>query len=210
LMDHSAKRPTKLPGRRCFARRQLPPLILMTDDVRLADPLPAVTRLPRGCAVLLRHYADPNRAKLARALVPLCRRHGIKLLIAGDARLAAAVGADGFHLPEAMLRRGCRRWQAWRKPHWIVTAAAHSRASLRAAARLGADAALLSPVFHTASHPDAAALGVLKFARWAGESPVPVYALGGIGAHNGRRLAGSGIVGIAGISGLMAEKPAGP
>jgi thiamine-phosphate pyrophosphorylase len=89
-----------------------------------------------------------------------------------------------------------------RRRDWIVTAAAHSPIAIRLAARLGVDAVLLSPVFATASHPDARTLGPLRFARWARESPVPVYALGGIDAARARRLRGSGAVGFAGIGGL--------
>jgi thiamine-phosphate pyrophosphorylase len=201
-MTHNPKNLTKLIARLNFGTARLPPFILMTDEARLPDPLAVIPTLPRGGAVLLRHYASPARTELAHALAPVCRRHGIRLLIAGDARLADAVGADGLHLPEAMLWRGSRRWRCWRTPHRIVTAAAHSPAALRAAARLGIDAALLSPVFATPSHPHAPALGVARLARWAYASPVPVYALGGIDAGNVRRLAGCKIVGIAGIGGF--------
>ncbi|MEX2451202.1 MAG: thiamine phosphate synthase [Rhodospirillales bacterium] len=183
----------------------MPPFILMTDETRLPDPLAVIPTLPRGGAVLLRHYASPVRTELAHALAPVCRRHGIRLLIAGDARLAEAVGADGLHLPEAMLWRGPHRWRCWCTPRRIVTAAAHSPAALRAAARLGVDAALLSPVFATPSHPHAPALGVARLARWVYASPVPVYALGGIDACNVRRLTGCKIIGIAGIGGFAPE-----
>ncbi len=43
----------------------LPPLILMTDGERLADPIPVVETLPSGGAVILRHYGDPGRDALA-------------------------------------------------------------------------------------------------------------------------------------------------
>ena len=181
--------------------RPLPPLILMTDDERLADPEPVIAALPRGSAVIVRHYRAPGRAALARRLRRLCRARGVLLLIAGDARLAVAVGADGVHLPEAMVRAAPQRWRLW-CPGRLVTAAAHSPAALFLAARAGADAALLSPVFPTASHPQAASLGPLRFARWCRRAPLPVFALGGVGAHTARRLAGCGAVGIAGIGGF--------
>jgi thiamine-phosphate pyrophosphorylase len=177
----------------------------MTDADRLPDPAAAVARLPRGSAVILRHYGVPGRDALARDLVALCRGRHIRVLIAADARLARAVGADGLHLPEAMARRGPGIWQPWRRPDWIVTAAAHSRAALFRAARAGADAALLSPVFWTASHPLAPALGPLRFAAWCRSSPLPVYALGGISARTARRLRAGGGAGFAGISGFTAE-----
>ena len=64
----------------------------------------------------------------------------------------------------------------------------------------GADAVLVSPVFPTASHPGGRTLGLLRFARLARASRLPVYALGGISAASQRRLKNLPIAGIAGIS----------
>lgn len=180
-----------------------PGFILMTDEERLADPVAVVASLPRGSAVILRHYADPGREELAIRLVAASKRRGVRVLVAADARLAAEIGADGLHLPEAMAARGPSVWRKWRKPGWLVTAAAHSPAALHRAKAAGADAALLSPVFPTESHPDGAALGVLRFAAWCRKSPLPVYALGGVSAANVRRLKGCGARGVAGISGFV-------
>jgi thiamine-phosphate pyrophosphorylase len=180
------------------AGRRLPPLILMTDAERLADPAEAVQALPRGNAVILRHYGDPGRAALARALARLCRFRGLIFLVASDPLLAAAVQADGLHLPEHLVGRlGWRR----RRPGWLITAAAHSAAGLRAAAEAGVDAAILAPVFASPSRPGRA-LGPLRFAALAGASALPVYALGGVTAPEVRRLVGSGAAGVAGVRGF--------
>ena len=174
----------------------------MTDDARMPDPTVVIPRLPKGSALILRHYGTPSRAALAAKLAPLCRRHGIKFLIANDARLAYAVQADGIHLSENVLRLGPHAWRNWRPARWLVTAAAHTPAALRRAARIGADAALLAPVFPTASHPERETIGTLRLARWSRESPLPVYALGGIDISTVRRLAACPLVGIAGIGGF--------
>ncbi len=179
----------------------LPPLILMTDSVRLADPLAAVAALHPGTAMILRHYDVADRAGLARALARACRARRVRLLIAGDVRLALAVGAGGVHLPEFMVT-GRPEWRAWWRPGWLVTAAAHSPGALFRAARAGADAALLSPVFATASHPEAMPIGTARFAAWARNGPLPVYALGGVNAANFSRLRAAGAAGFAGIGGL--------
>ena len=179
-----------------------PGFIFMTDEERLADPVAVVATLPRGSAVILRHYGAPGRKELAIRLLAASKRRGIPILVAADARLAAEIGADGLHLPEAMAARGPSVWSKWRKPGWLVTAAAHSPAALHRAKAAGADAALLSPVFPTESHPDGAALGALRFAAWCRKSPLPVYALGGVSAANVRRLKGCGARGVAGISGF--------
>jgi thiamine-phosphate pyrophosphorylase len=169
--------------------RGLPALLLLTDEVRLPDPLAAAARLPRGAGVILRHYGAPDRAALAARLAALCRRRGLLLLVAEDWRLAAAVRADGVHLPE----RPQRRFRG--RPGWLVTAAAHSAPALIRAARRGADAALLSPAFPTRSHPGRPALGPARFARLAHAAPLPVYALGGVDERTAARLRGA--VGVA-------------
>jgi thiamine-phosphate pyrophosphorylase len=182
--------------------RQLPPLILMTDSIRLPDPDAAIMALAPGSTLILRERSRARLAMLAHRVSSLCRARRIRVLVAGDWRLAREVDAGGLHLPEAMIRHGPARWRRARRPGWIVTAAAHSPAAIRRAARAGVDAVLVSPVFTTASHPDARTLGPLRFARWARESPLPVYALGGINAIQARRLRGSGAAGFAGIGGL--------
>ena len=71
--------------------------------------------------------------------------------------------------------------------------------------RSGADVALLSPVFVTASHPDRAALGVDQFLAIARRAAIPVYALGGVNAGNAERLAGANVAGIAAIAALIPD-----
>ena len=176
----------------------LPPLLLITDAQRLPDPAGAAELLPRGSAVLLRDYDMVARDELAYRLAEVARRRGLKLLIAGDAALAIRVGAAGIHLPEA--RAGeARRWRHRR--HWLITVAVHSRQALRQAAMCGADAALLSPVFATASHPDERPLGLEGFNLLAAQAGLPVYALGGINANNAARLLSGRAVGIAAFAG---------
>jgi len=178
----------------------LPPLILVTDDIRLPDPIAAAAALPRGCAVILRHRDPAARSVLAQRLRMITRIRDIMLLISEDANLAQSAGADGLHLPERHAARAAH-WKALR-PDWFVTTAAHSAASVAVAARARSDAVLLAPVFQTLSHPERAPLGVLRARNIARESPVPVYALGGVNQRTAMRLAGSSVAGIAAIDSL--------
>jgi thiamine-phosphate pyrophosphorylase len=170
----------------------------MTDSRRLKNPLAAAITLAPGSAVILRHYDDSDRFGLAQELIALCRPRHIYVLVAGDARIALAAGADGLHLPEAML---ARRNQPLR-PSMLLSVAAHSPRALAKAATTGADFALLSPVFPTQSHPEGRAIGVLRFSAWAKKAALPVYGLGGINDQNIRRLRCSGTAGWAAIEGL--------
>ncbi len=187
----------------------LPRLILMTDAKRLPDPLPLAAQLPRGSAVILRHYEDPKRDLLSRSLATLCKKRRVRLLVAGDARLALKIGADGLYLPETQIVHGPNIWRCWRRPSWIIIAAAHSRSALWRAKRAGADAALLSPVFKTDSHPQARQLGPLLFLSLSHKSPLPVYALGGVNAANAARLVAGGCAGIAAIGGFLKNSKGG-
>ncbi|MBD0272951.1 MAG: thiamine phosphate synthase, partial [Acetobacteraceae bacterium] len=94
------------------------------------------------------------------------------------------------------------------RPGPLLTAAAHGRAGLARGRRLDADAVLLSPVFPTASHPGAPALGPWRWAalaRRAGRRPV--VALGGLDALTARRLPRALAAGLASIGALAVLCP---
>ena len=95
------------------SRRDLPALILMTDQARVPDPAAAARALPRGSAVILRHTEAKARAALACELIEIAHASGLILLIAADAPLAAEIGAHGLHLPEARVREAAH----WRAPN---------------------------------------------------------------------------------------------
>ncbi|SLN20269.1 Thiamine-phosphate synthase [Oceanibacterium hippocampi] len=177
----------------------LPPCLLLTDRARIADPRPAIAALPRGSAIIFRDYDLADRAEAAILIGRHCRQHGHRFLVAGDARLARTVEADGMHFPEALVgeAQAIRR----RHPGWLMTAAAHDRRALDRASACGIDAALLSPVFPTESHQGAPALGLRRFAGLVRMARLPVYALGGVNRGNAGLLVMSGAVGIAAIGG---------
>lgn len=192
-------------------RVDLPPLILMTDDQRLPDPTEYIPQLPSGSAIVLRYRDEIKRNATAKRLVGECRAHRILMFIAGDFQLATKIGADGVHLSEIQARRQATMLAIGRarkrNPRLIITAAAHSFSALQKAQLIGADAALLSPIFPTASHPDRAHLGPTRFAGLVRKAaPMPVYALGGVNPANAARLRGSGAVGIAGVSSVISSE----
>jgi thiamine-phosphate pyrophosphorylase len=181
----------------------LPSLILMTDEKRLGDPVAAARLLPKGAAIILRHTMSETRRALGQALSRLAHERGLLLLIAGDAALAARIGAHGLHLPETRASEA-KHWSCVH-PSWLITAAAHSERALASAARAGADAAILAPAFPTLSHRGRASLGVARLRLMAGRATLPVYALGGVNAQNVQRFAGARLAGIAAIDGLQSS-----
>jgi thiamine-phosphate pyrophosphorylase len=174
---------------------------LLTDDKRMPDPLPLLPLLPPGSLVVLRHYDAPDRAALARALARACRARRLIFVVAGDFDLALAIGA-GLHLPEHRVRAVAPRIRLWHRRGKPLSAAAHGRGALVRAATIGVDFAVLSPVFPTASHPGAAALGRLRFRSLARGARVPVWALGGVTVETMRRLRDGGASGVATVGNL--------
>ena len=172
-------------------------LWLFTDANRMANPLPAIARLPPGlCGVVFRHDDVPGRGELAASVAALCRRRRITLAIAGDWRLAARHRAWVHRRAgQAGPPRGSRR-----------TASAHDGAELARALKTGA-VVFLSPVFPTSSHPGARGLGTLRWAALARRN-ARVLALGGIDGVSVKRLSAARPAGAGAIGALGATRPA--
>ncbi len=169
----------------------LPFLFFFTDPQRTPDPLKIAARLPKGAAVVYRHFGAKDREKTAFQLAALCRGRGLILLIGADPALARRVGA-GVHWPERLMPGA-------KCTHRLETAAAHSPAALARAARAGMDAAVLSPVFPSQSKSAGRTLGPLRAGILSRRAILPVIALGGINARNITRLCGRGFAGVAAI-----------
>lgn len=163
--------------------RTLPRAWFMTDPKRTPHPELVAARLPAGFGVIFRHFGALDRHEAGNRLARICRFRRLVLLVSADTDLARAIGADGVHWPEARLS-GVRR----RSQDWIETASAHSRAAIARAARLGADAAIFSPVFESAGPSVGRPIGALAFRSISRAALLPVYALGGIKAGNAARI----------------------
>lgn len=166
----------------------VPQTVLLSDarnDERLES---AISHLPRGSALVFRHYHLPPAARRARfeVLRRLCQRRGVLIITAGEAR---GWRSDGRYGAPQMLRRA----------PGLRLATAHSLAEIGTAVRARASAVLLSPVFPTRSHPGAPVLGPLRFLALARRSPLPVIALGGMTRARAARLP---VWGWAAIDGL--------
>ena len=138
---------------------------------------PAAWPRRRGAAPRRRAGAGSARARPGADL----SRAALALVVAGDTRLAAALGA-GVHL-----RAG--RWPCvLRRRHLLITSSAHGRADLLRAHRAGAGLAFLSPAFPTPEPPGVTALGPARWTRLARAARLPVAALGGVDGAAVRRL----------------------
>jgi 8-oxo-dGTP diphosphatase len=135
-----------------------------------------------------------RRAAFVHAAVDLCHQYGARVLVNGDAGLAAAAGADGVHLPARDLAALERR------PDFpLVAASCHAAAELDRAAALGCDFAVFGPVRPTASHPEAPGIGWDAFATALAVPPLPTFALGGLSPADLDAAQRAGAHGVAAI-----------
>ncbi len=172
----------------------------MTDKPeRTPDLLGVASRLPRGWAIIYRHFGDTDRVNTARELASLAARRGLVLLIAADPDLAIRVGADGVHWPA---KRLTSRWPQNRFS--LETASAHNRNELIRAARAGMHAAIVSTVFASPSPSATKPIGAHRFIKTARSAPLPVYALGGFTARTAGRLSSARTDAIAGFAAVSA------
>ncbi len=168
--------------------KQVPWVILISDARNDAALERAIARLPRGAALVFRHYHLPlpeRRARFER-LRRLAHRRGVAVI---GANVPRGWTVDGFYGAPAQVagKSGLR------------LATAHSLSEIGAANRAGAHAILLSPVYATRSHAGAKSLGTVRFLMLARRSCVPVIALGGMTRARAARLP---VYGWAAIDGL--------
>ena len=178
-----------------------PTLWFFTDPVRNPEPYNILNQLPKNTGVVFRYYNTPKRRLKALEMADFCKKNNLTLLIAGDSKLALEVGASGVHIPEfnhlnlPYLRPS--------KSQWIISASVHNMRMFKKVRSLGVNIIFLSPIFHTSSHPDGKPLGIHLLTRLTKDFSIFSIALGGINTNSIRMLNGSGINGIAAISGFF-------
>lgn len=201
--------------------RALPaPLLVVTDrhgclyppssaaeEAESAGLLLVVRRILEGGARWVwfreRDLDRDTRRYLADDLLRVVRAFGGALTIGGDPALAAALGADGVHMPGTVTQEDLRRARDLMPAPALVGVSAHSLADVEAAARAGSDYVTLSPIFETASKPGyGPVLGPDIFGA-ASRLGLPVIALGGITPANAPVCRETGAAGIAVMGGLM-------
>jgi 8-oxo-dGTP diphosphatase len=133
-------------------------------------------------------------ANLFREVVARARTHGVTLLVNSAHPEHYWHEADGVHATQATLLE----WKTRPDVPWCAVSC-HNADTLSQAGALGADFAVLGPVKKTPSHPDSMPLGWPGFAALAAVSPVPVYALGGVGRADLNWAITQGAHGIAAI-----------
>ncbi|HEV2320923.1 MAG TPA: Nudix family hydrolase [Gammaproteobacteria bacterium] len=133
---------------------------------------------------------------LAQGVIAACRRHGARVHLNAAPGLALELGADGVHLSQATLAQLSPRDLDRRL---AVGASCHSAEEVSRALTYAPDYLSLGTVQASASHPGASPLGWDAFQALARMSPVPVYAIGGLGYGELSEAQRRGAHGIAAI-----------
>lgn len=127
----------------------------------------------------------------AEALLMLCRRYGVPLIINDDLELALAIGADGVHLGRDDGDIAAAR--ARLHPGGILGVSCYNNwANAVEAAHGGADYIAFGAFFPSATKPQAARATPELLRRAKQELAIPVVAIGGITAENGAELVRNG------------------
>lgn len=186
-------------------RASLRGLYLLTPDETDTPRLLARVGAVIAHATLLQYRNKLADARLAdrqvAALLPLCRSHGVPLLVNDDWRLARARGADGAHLGEDDGDLRAAR-EALGDDAILGASCYDSLARARDAAAAGADYVAFGACFPSATKPNArrAGPGLLREAATLG---LPVVAIGGITPDNARGVVEAGADMVAVIGGVF-------
>ena len=171
----------------------------MTDPQRVSNPVEIAKKLPAGAVIIYRHFGQDKREAIAKDLRAI---DGLTLLIGNDPDLARAVNADGVHMPRTALAKDIAQIRAQHKG-WVITQAAPKDGAAISTQNL--DALFVSPIFPSKSPSAGDAIGVEAVSQIVKDSPIPVYALGGVTQDTAPRLIGSGAAGFAAIEGIIKE-----
>ena len=183
---------------------KLPPLMLVTPDPDREPAFLEMLQRSLKAGVDLVQLRTPGMEaerfdNLALAVFEMCREHGARLILNTSPEQARMLHVDGLHLSQ---RRLCsldpKAWDGSLR----LGVSCHSAAELRTALEYSPDYICIGPVQQSATHPDTAPLGWEAFAALAATSPVPVYAIGGLGLKDLETAQRHGAHGVAAIRGL--------
>jgi 8-oxo-dGTP diphosphatase len=147
------------------------------------------------------HCAPARWKRLVAEAVDACRRHTAEVLVNGDPALAEEFGI-GLHLRSAQLAQFAARPFDDATRH--LAASCHTLDDLRRAEAIGCDFVVLGPVAETPTHPGTPPLGWDGFSMLREETPLPIYAIGGLQPDDIPTARAHGAQGIAAIRGLWA------
>lgn len=132
-----------------------------------------------------------TRVAQAAELKALCQHYQTHLIINDDIDLCQAVDADGVHLGQSDTSLAEARYRLG--PHAIIGISCHDDPALVAAAeKHGASYIALGRFFPSRTKPDAPAASLDNLRLIRRQTQLPIVAIGGVTAENGRALIDAG------------------
>ncbi|MCR5294129.1 MAG: thiamine phosphate synthase [Lachnospiraceae bacterium] len=147
---------------------------------------------------------DAHFYEEAVELQALAKEYGVPFIVNDNVDIAVRMNADGIHVGQSDMEAGDVR--ALIGPDKILGVSAQTVEQAILAERRGADYLGVGAVFPTGSKDDADDVSFETLKAICEAVSIPVVAIGGITLQNTPQLAGSGIVGIAVISAIYAQK----
>ncbi|MDR1875573.1 MAG: thiamine phosphate synthase [Synergistaceae bacterium] len=154
-------------------------------------------------AVILREKDMPPEEyrRLAVQAAALCRLSGTEFIAHTFFDEAVSIGCKKIHLPLPLLEKIKESREV---PRDIITGTSvHSVEDARKAASLGAGYLIAGHVFETRSKKGLEGRGLHFLSEICRQSPVPVYAIGGISEHNIASVRKTGAAGACLMSSFM-------
>ncbi len=184
---------------RILAAQALPPVygvVSAKQGTPIADILnrcaAALSNGARAIQLRAPHLTPDQRVGLARRVALSTAEVGARLMMVGTAIEANRAGVDGLHSTADQLRVLNERPQV---PLWA--ASCHDERDIEKAVLLGADFIVVSPVLPSSSHPESPSLGWQRLQAIAANTPVPVFAQGGMAMETLNDALAVGAAGIA-------------
>lgn len=185
-------------GRTC----RLSPLVLMTDPDVHRDVIDAAENMPKGAAIIYRHFGQARREDIAAQLRQVTFAREQQFLIGNDPELAIRCGADGVHFTRDAALIAPTLWRA-RCPEWLISMAGIKGEDNESYIDYGGDLSVLdglmvSPIFASESPSAGKPIGLKKLLSITAVLGAPIYALGGVNEATAATLEGYGLSGLAG------------
>jgi thiamine-phosphate pyrophosphorylase len=181
---------------------RLSPLVMMSDPHVHENVVASAKAMPRGAAIIYRHFGDAKREEIAARLQEVTFARDQQLLIGNDPELAITCGADGVHFKRDATLAAPRLWRA-RCPDWLI-----SKAGMKGDDDEGyidysgdlsvLDGLMVSSVFASDSSSAGNPIGLKRLLTITAMLGAPIYALGGVNERTAEALEGCGLSGIAG------------
>jgi len=185
------------------------PETALFERLRRAASWPASARARLSVQLRDPQLSGRELYRLGRALREVTASMGASLIVNDRADLVMILGADGLHLGRRSMSIADAR--ALLGPGAWISMSAHSVEDALAAARAGANAVLLSPIFASPGKGEPLGVGALARARAGLRAEglvLCLYALGGVTAGDVEACLVAGADGVAAIRAELTCAPA--